>query len=216
MLAISTNMFWRSAWPVVSALGKTSLSVRDRRAFSRLFTEVDLTVLQFKTLLNSGTLDWVELKDGEQVDLNGEYLYWLYNGEISSSLHDSIMNIDDASSSMIGHRMFGEVHLAKALEESRLTHKAKSSKSSKVKAVDDSSSIANETLTASSNGAVLLRMSTSKLMKLMHHDDELYDSMNGLMLSCMQEKLTRTLYKTSGPTSNATSPSRASSEMVSV
>ena len=190
----------------LAAASKTNLSVRDRKAYSQLFSEVDLTVLQFKTLLTSDTLEWIELNDGEQVDLDGEYMYWLYSGEISSSLQESKSDTDDSSS--LSHRIFGEIHFAKALEVSRSTNK-KSSKSNKVKSAEDSSSTVNETLTAGSDGAVMLRMSTPKLLKLMHHDDQLYDSINGLVLSSMQEKLTRTLHK---PKSDSYHPNFSSLE----
>ena len=206
MLVASTQMFLRSAWPVVmAASSKTSLSVRDRRAFAQLFSEVDLSVLQFKTLLTSSTLEWVEMKESEQVDLDGEHIYWLHSGEISSSLQEStIKTMIECDSLEISHRIFGEVHFAKALEESRLSRKTKLSKSNKANTED--SIAVNETLTAGSNGAILMRMSTSKLLKLMNHDDQLYDSINGLILLCMQEKLTRTFHKANANKSDVYQP----------
>ena len=195
MLTVSTQLLVRTAWPVLLAASKTSLSVRDRRAFTQLFSEVDLSVLQFKTLLTSDTLEWVELKQDETLDLNQDYMYWLHSGEVTSSLQESSSNMDDNSSLGIGHRMFGEVHFAKALEESRHHHKTKSAKSNKVRAVTVPSIAVNETLTAGANGAVMLRINTAKLLKLMNHDDQLYDSINGLVLLCMQEKLSRTFHK---------------------
>lgn len=212
MLAVSTQMFLRSAWPVLlAASSKTSLSVRDRRAFTQLFSELDLSVLQFKTLLTSNTLEWVELKDGEKVDLDGDYMYWLHAGDISSSLQETSSNTEDNTSLGISHRMFGEVHFAKALEEFRVQHKTKNSKSNKVKEVEESATAVSETLTAGASGSVLLRISTPKLLDLMKHDDQLYDSINGLILLCMQEKLTRTFHnKAQEKQSNVYQPSFSS------
>lgn len=194
MLAVSTRMFFRSVWPILEAASsKTTLSVRDRRAFTQLSNAVDLSILQFKTLLTTDTLEWVELRQGQEIHLDGEDMYWLHSGEVTSSLQDSSSSsVDDAGAKI---RMFGEVHFAKALEESRLNHK-KSSKSNKIKADDASANTTtvNETLTAGPNGAVMLRISTQKLLKLMHHDDQLNESINRLILQSMQEKLTRTLH----------------------
>ena len=54
MLAISLHLFERSARPLLVAVcSVSSLSVRDRRAYSLLFEAVGLTVLQFKALLSS-------------------------------------------------------------------------------------------------------------------------------------------------------------------
>ncbi|KAL3777469.1 hypothetical protein ACHAWO_010220 [Cyclotella atomus] len=204
MLAVSIRMFVRSVWPILEAASsQTALSVRDRRAFKQLESAVDLTVLQFKTLLTSDTLEWVELGPGQLIDLEdggvGD-MYWLHSGEVTSSLQDSSTTTTSSSAvDAVSHRMFGEVHYAKALEESRLSNQRKSSKSHKAKADDSSTSTAattavSETLTAGSNGAVLLRISTQKLLKLMHHDDQLNESINRLVLQSMQEKLTRTLH----------------------
>lgn len=200
MLTLSTHVFVRSAWPVLSAaLSRTTLSVRDRRAFARLFGRVDLSVLQFKTLIASGTLKWVELKRDDRIELNGENMYWLYSGEVTSSLQESGVgtsgtSADGSSSSRFGHRVFGELHFAKTLEESRLGDKKTKpfSKSNQVKDDTDSTAAAvNETLTVGREGTVMLQISTPKLVQLMKHDDQLCRSMNRLVLSCMQEKLTR-------------------------
>jgi hypothetical protein len=196
MLAISTQMFLRSAWPVIlAASSKTSLSVRDRRAFTQLFSEVDVSALQFKTLLTSQALEWIELKHDEQVHLNGDYMYWLHSGSILSSLHDQNTSTEDNATMQISHRMFGEVHFAKALEESMFKHNKKMAKADKIKASEDSNPPVQETLAAGPNGAVLLRMSTSKLLKLMDHDDQLFNSINRLILLCMQEKLALTFQR---------------------
>jgi hypothetical protein len=82
MLAVSTHMFLCTAGPLISAIFSVpSLSVRDRRAYCLLFEAVGLSVLQFKTLLSSKTLDWVEYAPNEVVELNGEDMYFLYSGE---------------------------------------------------------------------------------------------------------------------------------------
>ncbi|KAL7483660.1 hypothetical protein ACHAW6_009306 [Cyclotella cf. meneghiniana] len=196
MLAISIQMFWKSACPVIlAASSKTSLSVRDRRAFSQLFREVDVSALQFKTLLTSQALEWVELEHDEEVHLNGDHMYWLHSGHISSPLHENCTSPSDNTTLQISHRMFGVLLFAKALEEYMSKVSKKRAKSEKVKVVDGSNKLGSETLIAGPNGAILLRISTSELLKAMDHDGQLSDSINRLILLCMQEKLARTFHK---------------------
>jgi hypothetical protein len=196
MLTISTQMFLRSAWPVIlAASSKTSLSVRDRRSFTQLFSKVGLSALQYKTLLTSNALEWVELESSEQVHLNGDHMYYLYSGDISSSLHEHSTSSKENATLHTSQRMFGDVVFAKTLEETMFKDKKKKSKPDKLTSAEESSPVLNETLTAGSQGAVLLQVSTSKLLKAMKHDAELSDSINRLVLLCMQEKLASTFQK---------------------
>lgn len=208
MLIISTYMFLKSAGPVIMAASSNkSLSVRDRRAFTQLFSEVDMTVWQFKTLLVSETFEWVELEHHQRVSLDGDCMYWLHSGDISSSLHQQSTSTKCFGSLRLSDRLFGDVLLAKALEESMLKESPckKQTKSYRSKP-DNSSSADQETLIAGPNGATLLRLSTPKLLMAMNHDDQLSDSINRLILLCMQEKLSQTfqrgLWKKSNTSSN--------------
>eukprot|EP00804_Cyclotella_cryptica_P016029 CCRYP_004172-RB/>CCRYP_004172-RB protein AED:0.00 eAED:0.00 QI:278/-1/1/1/-1/1/1/130/341 len=197
MLTISIQMLLKSVFPViVAASSNASLSVRDRRAFTQLFSEMDVSVLQFKTLLTSQVLEWVELDHHDEVHLNGDHMYWLHSGDISSSLHERDANTRDKTTLQVSNRMFGVVYFAKALEESMKKDSKKRTKSEKVKVADDSSELGNyETLVAGPNGAILLRMSTAKLLKAMDHDQQLSDSINRLILLCMQEQLAQTFQR---------------------
>ena len=87
MLGISTRLFLGSAMPLLFAIFSiSSLSVRDRRTFSLLFESVGLTVLQYKTLLASTTLDWIQYEADTSVELDGSYMYFLYSGEATTQL----------------------------------------------------------------------------------------------------------------------------------
>lgn len=208
MLIISTHMFLKSAGPVIKAAStNTSLSVRDRRAFTQLFSEVDLSVLQFKTLLNSHTLEWVELKHNQDVSLNGDCMYWLHSGDISSTLHEQSTSTKYFGTLKISDRLFGDVLLAKVLEQSMFKDSPckKRAKSYKTKPVDEPSTEFQETLVAGPNGATLLRIYTPKLLKAMDHDNQLSDSINRLILLCMQEKLTQTFQRSQWKNSKAIS-----------
>ena len=74
-------------------------------------------------------------------------------------------------------------------------HKKKMAKADKVKDSYNSNPVVQETLTAGPNGALMLRMSTSKVLKLMDHDDQLFNSINRLILLRMEEKLAHTFEK---------------------
>jgi hypothetical protein len=193
MLAISTRSFIRSVRPIVSAsISNSTLTVRDRKAYSLLFDIVGLSMLQFKTLLSSKTAEWVQLDPNEEIVMNGEYIYWLYSGETSSSIptEDCRECTSSSKSSSLSSRIFGEVQFAIKLQESlSKKNKEKSRVESTTKMVPEGST---SSLTAGDGGAVLLRISTSKLLELMDDDNELSSSVQRLVLLCMQEKLSRT------------------------
>lgn len=205
MLAISTQMFLRSAWPLLLAIFSiSSLSVRERRTYTRLFKVIGLTVLQFKTLLSSRTLDWIEYAPNESVELNGEYMHFLYSGDAAITVpSDKTCNNQGTSSVaesiQISSRIFGDVQFAKALEaSSREKSKTKKSSKSKEKRMSSmsqdtaSSTVApQDSFIVGSNGASMMSISTTRLMQLMENDDELVSSIQRLVRHCMQEKLSR-------------------------
>jgi len=189
MLAISTHMFLRSAGPLMSAIVSIpALSVRDREVYSLLFEAVGLSVLQFKTLISSKALDWLEYAPNEVVELNGENMFFLYSGEDSVDAAKSIDNSDhtisDEEALHVSNMVFGDVQFAKTLE----TFLNKN-----IKKKNKSSSVVGSSFIVGPNGASMMRISTSKLLRLMKNDDELSSSVQRLVLQCMQEKLCRTL-----------------------
>ncbi|KAL7455328.1 hypothetical protein ACHAWC_006865 [Mediolabrus comicus] len=191
MLAISTRSFIRSVRPIVSAsISNSTLTVRDRKAYSLLFDIVGLSMLQFKTLLSSKTAEWVQLDSNEEIVMNGEYIYWLYSGETSSSIPtEDCRECTSSKSSSLSSRIFGEVQFAIKLQESLSKKNKEKSRVESTKMVPEGST---SSLTAGDGGAVLLRISTSKLLELMSDDNELSLSVQRLVLLCMQEKLSRT------------------------
>mmetsp|Transcript_28480 Transcript_28480/g.61176 ORF Transcript_28480/g.61176 Transcript_28480/m.61176 type:complete len:381 (-) Transcript_28480:90-1232(-) len=226
MLAISTHMFLCSAGPLMSAIFSIpALSVRDREAYSLLFEAVGLSVLQFKTLLSSKTLDWVEYAPNEVVELNGEDMYFLYSGEAaipttagnntgnnknngSLNAAKSIVKSDhimsDGEALHVSNMVFGDVQFARELEKFLNKNTKKKSKStmkmitSTASTKDDNNASHNPTCSVGSsfivcpNGASMMRISTSRLLRLMNNDNELSSSIQRLVLQCMQEKLSRT------------------------
>lgn len=186
MFAVSAHLFSRSAWPsLVATSSISSLSVRDLRAYSGLFKEVGLTVLQFKTLLSSRTLDWVDYDPNEVVELNGEYMHYLHTGHATCYSKHSL---SIAERTQVSDRIFGDVQFAKALE----SRENKSNKKPCAMTKRASSMIApRDSFLVDSNGASMLKISTTKLLQLMEHDDELFCSIQRLVLLCMQEKLSR-------------------------
>ena len=211
MLAISTHMFAKSAWPLIMAVFSISaLTVRDRRTYALLFGAVGLSILQFKTLLASRTLDWLEYAPGEIEDLNGEYMYFLYSGAATTFTGNKISSNKDTFISEtvfseeegmhLTNRIFGDVQFAKKLEASvRKKAKKQNSKSNKrsknhsAEEASNSNVVPQRSFAVGSKGASMLRISTPKLLQLMKDDDELSSSIQRLVLLCMQEKLSRTL-----------------------
>ena len=127
MLVIAARLFIQSAWPLMmAALLNSSLSVRDRRAYI-LFRAMGLTILQFKTLLVTSALDWIEYQPNESVEVTGEYIYFLYSGDVticdtgnkSGNSNHAIGGTDITYiEPCVSDRIFGDIQFAKVLETS--------------------------------------------------------------------------------------------------
>ena len=222
MLAMSIYLFARSAAPLMNAvLSITSFSVRDRRAYAILFQDVGLSVLQFKSLLVSTTLDWIDLKPRDTTDLDGEYMYFLYSGEATMSTSSSGASrttkdddvviaeggaCEDDSSEVserldVRSRIIGDLQFATRLEASvykTSSTNSKSDKKSKITSTGAAPSLPVSRFVVGPNGATVLRISTHKLLKLMKNDSELSASIQRLVLIAMQEKLSRMLLQDGG------------------
>jgi len=217
MLAVSTHMFLCTAGPLISAIFSIpSLSIRDRRAYCLLFEAVGLSVLQFKTLLSSKTLDWVEYAPNELVELNGEDMYFLYSGEAatpadnnagtntvnnknksnvdaSKSIDNSDHTISDGEALCVSNMVFGVVQFAKTLETSLHKNTKKKSKLAKKTTCAHPTSSVGSSFIVGPNGSSMMRISTPKLLQFMKNDNKLSSSIQRLVLQCLQEKLSRTL-----------------------
>ncbi|KAL3826880.1 hypothetical protein ACHAXA_000848 [Cyclostephanos tholiformis] len=201
MLAMSIYLFARSAAPLMLAvLSVTALSVRDRRAYASLFQAVGLSVLQFKSLLASMTLEWIEFEPQESVYLDGEYMYFLYSGEATMSASSGAAVVgaegDDSEVSErldVGSRIIGDVQFATRLEASVYKSASTHGKSDKKSRGTSTAEPTVSRFIVGPRGAALLRISTHKLLKLMKNDSELSASIQRLVLLSMQEKLNRTL-----------------------
>ena len=201
MLAMSIYLFARSAAPLMLAvLSVTALSVRDRRAYASLFQAVGLSVLQFKSLLASMTLEWIEFEPQESVYLDGEYMYFLYSGEatMSASSGAAVVSAEGDDSEVserldVSSRIIGDVQFATRLEASVYKSASTHGKSNKKSKGTSTAEPPVSRFIVGPRGAAVLRMSTHKLLKLMKNDSELSASIQRLVLLSMQEKLNRTL-----------------------
>ncbi|EJK75759.1 hypothetical protein THAOC_02507 [Thalassiosira oceanica] len=174
MLLVSTHLFLQSVGPQITALiNSPSLSVRDRRVYTNLFDPTGVSALQYKTLLASRAIEWVDCHNSSAyLDLNGEFMYFRYTGVVAEETRESTGRGQ--------HRFFGELQFARSLEE-----RSKKRSFSKSKKTPPAS---NSTLHAE-RGSSLLRLSSSKILQLMENDDELSTAVPKLILMSLQEKL---------------------------
>ena len=206
MLVIAARLFIQSAWPLMmAALLTSSLSVRDRRAYSMLFRAMGLTILQFKTLLATSALDWIEYQPNESVEVTGEYIYFLYSGDVT--IYDTGSKTGNSNHVVggtdiariepcVSDRIFGDIQFAKVLETSVYNRARKNTQSDRMPRNQENSSFhmpPPSSCIVGSNGASVLRIFTPKLLKLMENDDELSITIQRLVLLCMQKKLSSAL-----------------------
>ena len=174
MLVMSIHLFLQSVGPQITALlSSPSLSVRDRRVYTKLFDPAGVSALQYKTLLASRAIEWVDCHNSSaHLDLNGDFMYFRYNGDVTEDVRESTGRSQ--------HRFFGELQFARSLEER--SKKRSLSKSDKMTPASNSTIKAEQ-------GSSLLRLSSSKILQLMENDDELSAAVPKLILMSLQEKL---------------------------
>lgn len=99
--------------------------VLERLTYSFLFQNVGLSVLQLKSLLASTMLDWAEYRSYMSINLDGQYMYFVYSGKVTLPVSGSgefkDYNGDDKGSLSVSERLassqiIGEVQFAKELE----------------------------------------------------------------------------------------------------
>lgn len=193
LLGISLVLVWRSLAPILKAVFTTP-SELDQIVFEQLFEPVGVNWLQFRSLLATACIDWVEKDPGHVLESETEsavlddtvYLYWLYEGEVSAHYQGDLMweverhdgkSIDDPTA--VG--LFADMKFLYSLD---LKEKHDQSKE-EVKIVR----YPLATLKVGSKGASLMRISSSRLFDLMEHDEQLEASIRKLLLKSLQRKV---------------------------
>jgi hypothetical protein len=204
LLVIACNALANSALPKIKAsLAPPLLTSQDRHAFRALFRPAGITWNQFKEL-NLCAMDWVTLEKGQIITsdeiegLDGnDAVFWLYQGDVEihsndKLLHDiSRLGKSQKDSHAAGLGLLGEMRLAKLLDGQNSSKKTKNKTTGEKK--DESSR--RMTAIVGESGATLLRMNTTKIEKLLKHDQELTNSVNRLVFKGMQDKLNALLLK---------------------
>ena len=210
MLAVSASLLVKSCTPMLPAL-LTTTSYREKRAYKALFAKYGLSWMQFKMVMAFAS-EWVEippngrLADNTTSNANASdadgHVYWLQKGEAELIINDiTIQHVVASSSSSSGQlSILGELEFARQLQQRKASKKGGSS-------IEDSSTTHQVSpsckIKAGPNGATLLRIDATKLLKLMDEDDQLADSIRSIIFAGMQEKLTRVMEESKNITSGA-------------
>lgn len=175
LLAIACNGLVNTLLPKWKAhfMTPTLLTSKDRQAFRSLFRPAGVSWGAFKEL-HSESMDWVSVEAGEVIlkeNDTEDAVYWLHQGDVQVWSQETLTHHISGRQQVAGLGLFGENRLAKLLDS------RSEKKSTGIKAV------------AGENGATLLRMNTTKLEKLLKHDQELTNAIHRLAFMGMQDKL---------------------------
>lgn len=215
LMGASLFLLWRSAAPIVQARN-TELSELDCDVFEQCFKPVGVTLLQFKTMKATGCFEWITCSPGtvlvdENDDIDWQYLYWQYEGEVIRSFRGNVFSIADrANGKNIDDRnasgLFGDMRFLSKLDEQEEAlalklqgRKIKNEKDAEKETVPNelSKSPPNypyATTTIGSREATLLRIDSNKLFDLMENDQRLDSSIRRLLLKSLQRKIGNLLY----------------------
>eukprot|EP00541_Cyclophora_tenuis_P003521 CAMPEP_0116561714 /NCGR_PEP_ID=MMETSP0397-20121206/11738_1 /TAXON_ID=216820 /ORGANISM="Cyclophora tenuis, Strain ECT3854" /LENGTH=281 /DNA_ID=CAMNT_0004087891 /DNA_START=661 /DNA_END=1506 /DNA_ORIENTATION=- len=202
LLLLSLALFARSALPIVRASFVT-VDELDNQVYEQLFEPMGLKWWQFRCLLAT-CVDWEDLEPGRVLECesefdkpdergnNDDYLYWLYDGEVTASYGGLFVttikrtegkNIDDPSA--VG--LLADMRFLYKLD---LQNRAKR-KASKKERYDpvDVVRYPMATIKVGSRGARVMRINSAKLLDLMEHDEQLAASIRALLLKSLQRKV---------------------------
>lgn len=201
MLGISTTALVRSLQDTFNASTR-KLTMRDRKCFASLFRPAGVTLMQFKMLMATETLEWKDMTQGSlitceessspfesnkkhEVHSENNYIYWLYNGELEGqSKSNVIQTIKPKRKHLIGDLSFT---FKAPLEKKKLSASSVESSTKKHKKGYDKYPTA--TVRVKSDIATVLRFDITKLKHLMAGDKLLDRAIQDLLLDSMQERL---------------------------
>mmetsp|Transcript_23690 Transcript_23690/g.27269 ORF Transcript_23690/g.27269 Transcript_23690/m.27269 type:complete len:434 (-) Transcript_23690:79-1380(-) len=216
MMGITTPLFFKSAIPALSASLKSTSRI-DEITYIFLFRPVGVTWLQYKVLSN-GVIDWIDVEPDSVIssDKNGtqyihheegdkqEYLYWLYSGEASIFINESMVyHIDRKRGKSIDcadeFGLLASEDFFRQIEKLSKKRSGKKEKRKNRKSKEEASQVDIPRMTVSSGpkGAKVMRLNTKMILKLMENDENLNASIRQLLLIGAQRKVGTFLSNTS-------------------
>jgi len=212
MLLVACHALHQSVMPKIhahwwSATRSPFLTSQDRLAYRRLFKPAGISWHQYKELYLA-SMDWITVEPGHVIlseeerehDAEDDAVYWLYKGDAHVSSNDKLLHVvsgetHKTNQEVAGLGLLGETKLAKLLDDALSgKKKRKPAAVSEISSNEETASSTRKsnkkiTAVAGDSGATLLRMNTTKLEKLLKHDQELTYSVGRLAFKGMQDKL---------------------------
>jgi hypothetical protein len=214
-LVISFFLLSRSAYPLLRAtLAKTT--ELDQIVFQQLFEPMDVSWLQYKSMLAAECVDWIKVPPGhllvsedegfvplqeasiansrklqrEEME-KVEYLYWMYNGDVVLSFKGSHLYHIERSNGKSIEDPSAVGFLADMRFLYKLDHRKR--KEMERKGVypvhTQSMQYPMATIKIGEKETTLMRINSKILLELMDHDEQLALSIRSLLLKSLQRKV---------------------------
>jgi hypothetical protein len=169
MLAISSIGFIESTLLTLRARSANT-TIRDGRVYIKTFSRAGTTWKQYKTMSAISALEWMEVESGKIIlsgEANHDYFYFLYDGAVTVQ-HSQGQDLGN----YFKHHLVGEMNFVCHLD-----------------GLESDEELPKTTIKAGDEGATLLRIHSSKLIKLMKNDHNLAKSIRSWIIMDMQQKL---------------------------
>jgi len=205
LIIYSVVLFVKTVVPPVSSFF-TPVTKLDKIAYLRLLKPVGISWMQFKVLLTQA-LDWVYIEPFTVIqnegtlrnedDSENDYLYWLNKGDVAVSCNGVNITtierkigkgIDDSCS--VG--LIADMRFLYRLDQ-RMAKKMKKRQNNSDNELMETMSMS--TFTTGSQGAEMLRIDTTAVLKLIDTDERLERSFKMLLLKSVQRKVVLYLRK---------------------
>lgn len=198
MLYVTLTLFVKSITPIITSLG-TELSFQDLRLYSKLFKPAGVTRVQFKAIV-SKSFEWIRVPPLSSCSLASEEqsFYLLYRGKIKiisnqeqvshqESISDCTVIYDESAIKQF--QFFGDLSfICTMIDACLLENIDDMSNSADDFAEHNQELYKNLSVTTEEDEALLLRINTTELIRLMSTDERLFDSMKYLLFNKLNDK----------------------------
>lgn len=187
MLLFSSRPLYNNIISLISSTTK-SISFKDRKVYLIAFLPFGFSWMQYKLLI-SNALEWVDLPPGKCLQEENDSLFITYRGDVYEDVDGFNIRYYGTRSQTKKLDIIGDLSMAKELIDSKLYGKRRirNVKSTTIDSIEQPRS--QYKLRAGLDGSLLLRIKVDKILEIANEDEQLFGSIQGLVLNGITNRL---------------------------
>ena len=187
MLLFSSRPLYNNIISLISSTTK-SISFKDRKVYLIAFLPFGFSWMQYKLLI-SNALEWVDLPPGKCLQEENDSLFITYRGDVYEDVDGFNIRYYGTRSQTKKLDIIGDLSMAKELINSKFYGKRRirNVKSTTIDSIEQPRS--QYKLRAGLDGSLLLRIKVDKILEIANEDEQLFGSIQGLVLNGITNRL---------------------------